>query len=420
MDVVIPYRPRPLQKQLHLDGTRFVVACLHRRFGKTVFAVNQLIRAVTNTNLPYARGHYIAPFLKQAKSVAWDYLQQFSRPIPGMDYNQNELRADFPNGGRVELCGAENFDKHRGKYSDFVVMDEVAQMPPAAWREVFRPALSDRLGRALFIGTPKGANFFKDLHDRAGGLEGWTSYHMTAEQTGVIIPEELEALKREMTPEEYDQEMNCNFEAANVGSFYAEEMAALRAENRIIDVPHDEALKVTTAWDLGRVDSTVVTYWQTAGAQIRCIDVDDFKSKSIPYMVRSVLGRAFKYEEHIAPWDIEVTELGPGKTRFEQAKDLGLTFKIAPRQPSVDDGINAVKVMLGRCWFDLIKCHDLIEALRQYHRSYDEIRRVYSPKPVHDWSSDFADSVRYFAIAAGTRRGDWSKPLDYSGVNKHG
>ena len=188
--------------------------------------------------------------------------------------------------------------------------------------------------------------------------------------------------------------------------------ATKRSENRICPVPYDQALPVTTAWDVGRVDSTVITFWQTAGSEIRCFDVKEYKAANLPEMVRDTLGRPYVYREHIAPWDIEITELGPGKTRFQQAVELGLRFKVAPKR-SVDEGINAVKVMLSRCFFDLVKCRDLIEALRQYHREYDDIRRAYNGQPVHDWSSDYADSVRYFALGAGNNRGDWTKPIHY-------
>ena len=390
---------------------------MHRRFGKTVWAVNQLIKTTLTCPKPYPRTHYVAPFLKQAKAVAWDYVQQYTRNLPEMEFNQNELRADFGiNGGRLELCGAENYDKHRGKYSDCVVMDEVAQMPPAAWREVFRPALSDRLGRAIFIGTPKGRDFFYELWARAHELPDWRAYLMTAKETDIIPAEELAALEREMSPEEFDQEMNCNWDAANVGAIYAEEMALAREENRIREVPHDEGLPVTTAWDLGRVDQTVVTFWQQAGAEVRLIDHRAYKGSSLPVMIRDVLGLPYTYQAHIAPHDIEVTEIGTGKTRYEQATELGIRFIIAPKF-QIDEGINATKVMLKRTWIDATKCREVVEALRVYHREWDDVKRQFSAKPVHDWSSDYCDSVRYFAIGAGNRRGDWSKPINYGAVD---
>lgn len=417
MEIVIPYRPRPGQQQLHDLLVRFLVACIHRRFGKTVFGVNWLIKICLSTNLPFPRCHYVAPFLKQAKAVAWDYVQQFTRSIPGMQYNQNELRADFANGARIELCGAENYDKHRGKYSDGVVFDEVAQMPPAVWREVFRPALSDRLGRAVFIGTPQGHNFFKVLFDDAKGLPDWGAILMTAEDTGVIDPAELEALQREMSAEEYDQEFMCNWEAANAGAFYAAQMATMREDARIREVPFEDALPVITAWDIGIRDATVITYWQVHGSEARIIDCDEHTGVGLPEMVKHVQAKPYNYAEHIGPHDIDVRELGTGKTRIEAARDLGLRFKIAPKLP-VMDGINAVRSLLGRTWIDQSKCFDLIEALRQYTAEYDDVRRVYAPRPLHNWASHYADSVRYFATGYSGRRGDWSKPIDYSQVTR--
>ena len=382
-----------------------------------MFAVNWLIKIVLSTPLPYVRTHYVAPFLKQAKSVAWDYVQQFTRSIPGMTYNQNELRADFPNGGRLELCGAENYDKHRGKYSDGAVFDEVAQMPPAVWREVFRPALSDRLGRAVFIGTPQGHNFFKVLFDDAANLPDWAAVLMTAAQTGVIDPLELEALKREMSAEEFDQEFNCNWEAANAGAFYATQMAEMRDQDRITTVPYDAALGTITAWDIGVRDSTIVTYWQEHGSEVRIVDCDEFQGLGLDKIIKAVDSKPYVYVEHVAPHDIDVREFGTGKTRLEVARELGIRFRIAPKLP-VMDGINATRALLGRTWIDAANCFDLVEALRQYTAEYDDVRRVFSPAPLHNWASHYADSVRTFATGHGTGRGDWSKPIDYSAVEK--
>jgi len=165
--VVIPYRPRPFQRQLHADATRFKVLVCHRRFGKTVYAINDLIRQIMTCPHEAPRGMYCAPWLKQAKSIAWDYLLRFSAPIPGHSVNRGELRIDYPNGGRITLAGADNIDAHRGIYLDSLVLDEFAQMSPRIWGEVFRPTLSDRKGRGVFIGTPKGrTNGFYDMYQR--------------------------------------------------------------------------------------------------------------------------------------------------------------------------------------------------------------------------------------------------------------
>ena len=155
--VFIPYYPRPYQRILHDDPTRFKVLVCHRRFGKTVFAINDGLKKLFTCEHRAPRVMYCAPFLKQAKSIAWDYLIHFSKGIPGAKPKRIDLAVEYPNGGRFTLAGADNADAHRGIYLDHLILDEYAQMSPRIFPEIFRPALSDRMGSAAFIGTPKRA-----------------------------------------------------------------------------------------------------------------------------------------------------------------------------------------------------------------------------------------------------------------------
>jgi len=159
-EVVIPYKPRDLQKTIHNDLKRWNVLVCHRRFGKTVFAINELLKGAMMSRLNNPRFAYLAPTYKQAKSIAWDYLKEYSRPIPGIKINESELRIDYPNGARIQLYGCDSPDALRGIYLDGAILDEYAQMPRNLFGEVIRPALSDRTGWAIFIGTPKGHNAF--------------------------------------------------------------------------------------------------------------------------------------------------------------------------------------------------------------------------------------------------------------------
>ena len=158
----IEYRPRKLIKPYHNRKERFAIIVAHRRFGKTVAAINDLIKDALTIPRPKVRVAYIAPYYRQAKAIAWDYLLEYTRDIEGVEYNVAELRADFPNGARFRLFGADNPDSLRGLYFDHVVLDEPADFPYRAWPTVIRPSLADRKGRATFIGTPKGKNQFYD------------------------------------------------------------------------------------------------------------------------------------------------------------------------------------------------------------------------------------------------------------------
>jgi hypothetical protein len=156
IDVNTGFVPHEFQVKARalIEAIRFVVLVCHRRWGKTVFAVMELILAAVTTTRPDFRGAYVAPFRKQAKDIAWDYFKKFAGKIPGVTFNETELTVAFPNGAKITLYGADNAEALRGLYFDYVVMDEVADMKPFVWGEIVRPALADRKGKCLFIGTP--------------------------------------------------------------------------------------------------------------------------------------------------------------------------------------------------------------------------------------------------------------------------
>lgn len=204
-----------------ISANRFSVLVCHRRWGKTVFAVMELILSAMLFGGNDFKGAYIAPFRKQAKDIAWDYFKKYAGKIPGITYNETELVVSFPNGSKITLYGADNADALRGLYFDYVVMDEVADMKPYVWGEIVRPALADRKGRCLFIGTPKGMNLFFELYNRgiADSGKGWGAMLFPASVTVNILPwitdEELEAARTDLTDSQYRQEFECDFNASS-------------------------------------------------------------------------------------------------------------------------------------------------------------------------------------------------------------
>jgi phage terminase large subunit len=414
---LIPYRARPHQKAAWRALRRFNVLVWHRRAGKTVFAVNWLIRTLLECQHPEPRGAYISPTYKQTKRIAWSYLKRFTAPIPGMRYLEQELRAVFPTGAEAWLLGGKDCDSLRGIYLDAVVPDETAQLPPRLWGEILRPALSDRLGKALLIGTPFGqANQFHEFYEAAAGLPDWGRSLLTCYQTAAIDPTEIEALKREMRPEEFEQEMLCSFSAAVRGAFFGVEMRRAQDENRITRVPVDRLLPVHTSWDLGMANRTVVWLWQVVGAEIRAVDCRAYSGTGLPEIVADLRNLGHVWGEHFAPHDAAVRELGSGKSRMEMAAALGLRWTIVA-QVGVQSGIDATRALLGRCWFDADKCRDGVQALSLYRTEYDEERRVFSLNPLHDWTSDYADAARMFAVGWANQGSGWGK-VDYSKLDK--
>ena len=209
-----------VKARLMIEAIRFAVLVCHRRWGKTVFAVMELILAAMSTKRSDFRGAYIAPFRKQAKDIAWDYFKKFAGRIPGVAFNETELTVILPNGAKITLYGADNADALRGLYFDYVVMDEVADMKPFVWGEIVRPALADRQGKCLFIGTPKGMNLFFELYNRgiSDGKKQWASLIFRASDTVDILPwiteEELANARADLTDSQYRQEFECDFNAS--------------------------------------------------------------------------------------------------------------------------------------------------------------------------------------------------------------
>jgi len=258
-EVVIPYKPRAVWLPYHHSAARWRVVVAHRRAGKTVAALNGLIRTALTCQRPNPRCAYVAPYLGQAKAVAWDHLKRFTAPIPGVSWKEAELSCDLPNGGRIRLFGADNPDALRGLYLDDVDCDEFGDWDPRAWTEVIRPALSDRHGRATFTGTPRGKNAFYDLRERAArGEPGWALWELKASQTELLSDEELADARSAMDASAYAREYECSFDASVEGAYYAAEIAAADAAGRVCRVPIEPLAKVDTWWDLG-IDETAHT-----------------------------------------------------------------------------------------------------------------------------------------------------------------
>jgi phage terminase large subunit len=396
--VTIPYRPRPLQRAIHavLEAYRFVVAVCHRRFGKTVMAVNHLLKCALLCQKERGRFYYIAPTYRQGKAVAWDYLKHFAAVVPGVQFNESELRIDLPNGAQVRIFGADNPDSLRGLYADGVVLDEYGLMAPNVFSEVIRPLLSDRQGWAMFIGTPNGKNQFYDIAQKAkSGEAGWFFSEYRASQTGIVPAEELMAARSVMTSDEYLQEFECSFEASVKGAVYARELQQAREDGRVTQVPYDPALPVDTNWDLGYRDATAIWFTQSAyGGAVRVIDYYEHQGYGLDHYVQVVNSKGYSYAEHWLPHDVQQHELGTGKTLLEQLRQtLRPAVAVAPRL-ALEDGINAARLLFPRCWFDKAKCEQGLEALQNYKWDFNTRVKDFTHLPVHDWASHGADAFR--------------------------
>lgn len=408
--VVIPYTPRPAFVPFHERRQRWAVIVAHRRAGKTVATVNDLIRRAIQDGKPNGRYAYIAPLYSQAKQVAWDYLRRFAEPLMSAS-NETELRVELVNGARIRLYGADAPDNLRGLALDGVVLDEVADMKPRVWAEVIRPALSDRQGWAVFIGTPKGHNSFYDIWQSAQGNPEWFSLRLKASDTHIIAEDELASAKAQMSEDQYAQEWETSFEAAIQGAYYGKELLEAEEQGRIGNVPVEKGLPVHSAWDLGIGDSTAIWMVQQVGKEVRVIDYYEASGVGLDHYAKVLQAKGYVWGDHIAPHDAAVRELGSGKSRIETLAALGIKVRIAPKLP-VDDGINAARLLLARCWFDKGRTGEGVELLKQYRRAYNEERKTFEPRPLHDHTSHAADAFRYLAL--GLKPDRKLEPIKYS------
>jgi hypothetical protein len=430
-EIIIPYWPRPQFEPYHDRTQRFAKIVAHRRFGKTVGTINDTLkRALLNDRTdPPPRYAYVAPTYSQAKDVAWSYLKHYSAPLPGLQASENELWVEYLNGARIRLYGAENYDRLRGLYFDGVIIDEPAQQDPRAWPEVIRPTLSDFQGWATFIGTPKGRNWFYSIgrEKLPGGVIGgpdptWFNLILPATDTLETMQEaakligkdwivELADAKRDLTPEQYAQEYECSFEAAIMGAYYGHLMSEAETQKRITGVPYEPTARVWTAWDLGYSDPTAIWFVQVVGREIHLIDYYENNHADIGHYVREIVQRPYVYAGHILPFDSIPKEQGTGKSLLETVESLGLRpTTIAPNH-RVDDGINACRVVIPRCWFDRAKTLRGVDALKLYRAEYDDRLQTLRPRPVHDWTSHAADAFRYMAMTI-------DRKIDQSNFNR--
>jgi len=413
-EINLEYTPRKQFIDFHMRKERWATLVCHRRAGKTVACIHELVARAIECDLPNPRFIYLAPFFRQSKDIAWQILKDIVRPFGDIvKINESELRVDIGD-KRIRLYGADNYDALRGIYADGIVLDEYGDMDPRAWPEVIRPALADRRGWAVFIGTPKGENDFFEKYEDAVEDPDWYSSILKASETDIIEKTELVEMRKSMSREQYNQELECSFQAAIVGSYYGTDIELAASEGRICGVPMESELEVHTSWDLGVADSTVIWAYQLVGKEIHIINHYEASGEGLGHYAK-VLSKwrdelNYNFGSHFLPHDVKVRELGTGRSREETLRELGIKIKMVPNL-GVEDGINAVRRILSRCWFDKERTAQGMRALRQYRTEYDERRKTFRNNPLHDWASHSSDAFRYLAVSLQDK--SKSQPLKY-------
>lgn len=444
INVVIPYKPRNWARSLHQSLKRFAAVVLHRRAGKTTAVINHHQRYAMDDALeakrlrflkpdltdaqvkelvsPPGGRHYghIMPARNQAKLVVWDKLKFYARDIPGKKVNEAELLIKYPTGHKLQLFGADDPDALRGPAFSGLSFDEYSQQPRNIFSEVLSKALGDHLGYAIFLGTIKGKDHLFQTHeafrDDPTSFALWQDIDKSlASEDGITIQLLEQAMEDDrklvaqglMTQDEFDQEWFLSTDAAIRGAYYAKEMAAAKQQKRITTVPFDPALPVDTDWDLGVDDYMSIVFSQSSRAgDVRIIDYYENSGEGFPHYVQVLNGteeghahrKAYVYGKHHPPHDINVREMGTGKSRKETAANLGLRFEEPVACVSLADDIDATRLFLAKCWFDERRATKLIECLRHYRKSYSQKLDQFTSTPVHDGYSHGADAFRTLAV----------------------
>jgi hypothetical protein len=398
----VQYQPRDQFTPFHSRDQRWAVLVCHRRAGKTVAAINDVIGRALHTKKDHAQYAYMAPYFSQAKRVAFDYLLRYTQDIR-QSVNIAELTVTLVNGAKIFLFGADNPDSLRGIYLDGAILDEPAAMHARVFTEVVRPLLADRQGWAVFIGTPAGKNEFWRIREEArNNPERWFYMELKASESKLLPEEELIDSARIMSDDEYAQEYECSFEAAIRGSYYGKVLNDAATQGRITTVEHDPTLPVHVSLDLGYTDSTAVWMWQALGSELRYIRAFERAGLAIADYVDILSSYKYTYGDIWLPHDARAKSLQTGRSLLEIMRTYhGIKPRLVPDM-SVQQGIQASRFVITSptTWFDRDNCAQGLEMLRQYQREYDDRRAAFKENPKHDKSSHFADSFRYSSLVA--------------------
>lgn len=430
VDFYEKWKPRDYQIPLwefFLAGGKRAITIWHRRAGKDLTAMH--LMALNAIQRPGMYLH-IFPQFNQGRKIIWEgrtkegmaFLDAFPKEFISHKVD-DEMKLELINGSVYRVVGANNIDSFRGLNAVGVILSEYAFMNPEAWK-VLRPILDENGGFAWFVTTPKGKNHAYKLFQYANTQPNWFSELLNINDTGVLPLSVIdEAIAEGMSKEEAEREYLCTFEETTEGSYYGEYIKNAYRENRINpDITHNSNKLVYTSWDLGVDDETTIWFWQEYKEHnFALIDSYSNRNYGLEHYINVINSKSYTYGKHFAPHDINVREFGSGQSRIDIASSLGLQFE--RHKPGerilVEDGIQAARQVLPNCYFNSKNCELGIEALQAYHKEYDAEKLTYINKPVHDWSSHFADSFRYGALKVSEMRSIRRETLPQYAINDY-
>ena len=408
------WQPRRYQTPLwnYLDaGGKRAVAVWHRRAGKDSLSLNWTATAAWFDRV----GVYwhMLPEAAQARKAIWDGVdrqgrrmidQAFPHDIRAGKANETEMKIRLRNGSIWQVVGSDNYNSLVGTNPVGIVFSEYSLAKPAAW-DFLRPILAENGGWAVFIYTPRGENHGYDLYQMARANPDWFCEVLPVSKTGAIGPKVIADERRSGMPDEMiQQEYFCSFSAPLIGSYYGKLLETAHEECRVGLIPYDPALPTHTFWDLGIGDTTAIWAAQFTGREIRIVRSYEASGHGLDHYVGVIRDWGIGAGDDWLPHDAKVRELGTGRSRVEtlaeliRKANLPRRLRLTPNL-GLEDGVNAARVILPQCRFDLDRNRGGLKALRHYEREWDEGKRCFKTTPLHNWASHFADAFRYLAVA---------------------
>lgn len=377
----------------------------HRRSGKDKTCWNFLIKEAAKRVGVY---FYFFPTYGQGKKVIWDNIDKqgfklinhIPKELMSTNPNNTEMKIRLINGSIIQIVGTNDIDSIVGTNPVGCIFSEFSLQDPKVWSFI-RPILRENGGWAVFNGTPRGANHFKELFDMASFNQDWFVQRLTVDDTKCISKEDIQKERDEgMSEDMIQQEYYTSFTLGVEGSYYAKYLQDARDEDRIGHVPWARQSRVYTAWDLGYGDSTAIIFYQVIGKEVHIIDYYENHGEGLPHYAEVLFRKPYLYADHYAPHDIESRGFSTGMSGRDVGASLGIKFTTLPTlQIRIEDGIEAARGIFPRIYVDEANCKHLIKCLENYRKEFDTRLEVYKSRPRHDKFSHGADAFRYLAIA---------------------
>lgn len=392
------------------NGCKRAVLRWARRHGK-----DEVCLALIAMSVIKKVGNYwlLLPEKEQARKAIWNgvnphtgkkRLDEAFHPALRKSTDKQSMYIEFINGSTFQLLGSDSYDSHVGASPVGIVFSEYALSNPSAW-DYFRPMLLENGGWAVFNSTVRGENHFWQLGEFAKKEDGWFFSQINADQSGVFTGLQLEAELRELIATRGEDEGRAIFQqeyfndpnAAIPGAYYGKWMSAAFAEGRICSVPYEPTAPVITAWDIGINDDNCIWFIQVVGREVRAIDYYACNNQSMGHYVNLIKSKPYAYHEHLLPHDAIQREKGSGKTLEKVINELGLNnTRVIPRTPTLQKQIEDVRNMLPKVWFNESTTVSGRACLTNYHREWDDNKKVFKDQPCHDWASHGASAFATF------------------------